>query len=237
MTDPLEELFERIAEAEPDAARPFVTLTYAQSLDGSIAALPGRPLALSGPAALGMTHRLRAMHAAILVGIKTVLADDPQLNVRHFEGEDPRPVVLDTYLNLPLNAKLLENAPLPWVAAAEEADPARRHRLEETGVRVLSLPLNDLGFIDLVPLLARLRQDGIRRVMVEGGGQVIHSFLACELVDLLVITLCPLLVGGVPALSDPAFTDAGRHPRLRRPTWVPVGEDLVVWGELEWRLA
>ncbi|HRE30133.1 MAG TPA: dihydrofolate reductase family protein, partial [Anaerolineales bacterium] len=77
-------------------------VSYAQSLDGCLAAAVGAPLALSGPEALRFTHQLRATHAAILVGIGTVLADDPQLTVRLVDGVHPQPVVLDSQLRLPL---------------------------------------------------------------------------------------------------------------------------------------
>ena len=86
--------------------RPFVTLSYAQSLDGSIADRPGRPLALSGPQAMALTHGLRAAHEAILVGIGTVLADNPRLNVRLVDGPDPQPMVVDSRLRFPPYANL-----------------------------------------------------------------------------------------------------------------------------------
>ncbi|HEX9595492.1 MAG TPA: RibD family protein, partial [Anaerolineales bacterium] len=87
-----------------DLDRPTVTLSYAQSLDGSIALHRGEPLTLSGPESMAMTHRLRAAHDAILVGIGTVISDDPQLNVRLVEGRNPQVVVLDSRLRLPLTA-------------------------------------------------------------------------------------------------------------------------------------
>ena len=100
-------LLERRAElARQNTGRPFVTLTYAQSLDGSIARVPGKRLQLSGPEAQAMTHRLRAVNDAILVGIGTVLADNPRLTVRLAEGSDPQPVILDSKLRFPLDANL-----------------------------------------------------------------------------------------------------------------------------------
>src|SRR5512133_2370683 len=100
---PLEEL---LSDAGREG-RPLVTLSYAQSLDGSLAAQRGTPLALSGPQSMELTHRLRAAQDAILVGIGTVLSDNPRLTVRLVEGSQPQPVILDSHLRFPLNANLL----------------------------------------------------------------------------------------------------------------------------------
>ena len=107
----LEALSARAAAHHRRTGRPFVTLTYAQSLDGSIAADPGQPLSLSGPQSLLLTHYLRAAHDAILVGIGTVLADNPLLNVRLVEGKNPQPVIVDSQLRFPLDANLLRRHP------------------------------------------------------------------------------------------------------------------------------
>ena len=93
--------------------RPLVTLSYAQSLDGSIARERGKPLALSGPESMRLTHQLRAAHDAILVGIGTVLADDPQLTVRLVEGKSPIPVILDSRLAISPTARLFQNPKKP----------------------------------------------------------------------------------------------------------------------------
>ena len=96
---------------------------------------PGRPLALSGPASLALTHRLRAAHDAILVGIGTVLADDPKLTVRLVPGAQPQPVVLDTHLRCPANAALLRHPThRPWLLCSPGADPAREAVLSTAGV-------------------------------------------------------------------------------------------------------
>src|SRR5258708_3330412 len=96
--------------------RPFVTLAYAQSVDGSISIARGLRSALSGPESLRYTHALRAGHHGILVGVGTVLADDPELRVRLVEGRDPQPVIVDSHLSTPLHAKLLAQAGRrPWI--------------------------------------------------------------------------------------------------------------------------
>jgi GTP cyclohydrolase II len=185
--------------------RPFVTLSYAQSLDGSIAARPDSPLAISGEASLTLTHRLRDVHDAILVGINTVLADDPRLNVRlteEEEGSHPQPVVLDTTLRFPVSARLLRcDGPAPLIVTSETADPEAADRLRAAGADVMALPCDETG-VDLDALLDRLGERGLQSLMVEGGASVLTAFTTRRLVDHFIITVAPMLVGGVSALQN-----------------------------------
>jgi riboflavin-specific deaminase-like protein len=213
--------------------RPLVTLSYAQSLDGSIADRPGRPLALSGSQAMAMTHRLRAAHEAILVGIGTVLADNPRLNVRLVSGQDPQPVVVDSRLRFPAYASLLKNRRSPWIATSEGADPERQQALETAGARVLRLPGSN-GWVDLAGLLEQLGSMGINSLMVEGGAQIITSFLASRLVDQVVLTIAPLLVGGLRVVDHLGHSSLRRFPRLKNLSYQQLGDDLVLRGEPDW---
>jgi len=145
MSTELEALFASVPAPTSNHNRPSVTLSYAQSLDGSIAARSREPLTLSGVESMRMTHQLRAAHDAILVGIGTVLADNPRLTVRLVPGKSPQPVVLDSHLCLPLNANLLNLPPSPWIAALEGADLQRRVALEARGGRVFHLPADEDG--------------------------------------------------------------------------------------------
>ena len=234
MSDPLEPIFEHIHRTPAPPGRPFVTLSYAQSLDGSIAREAGHRYALSGPESQAFTHRLRACHPSILVGIGAVLADDPQLTVRHATGEDPQPVVLDGALRFPLHAKLLSGKKLPWIAAAPTADPARAAALESLGVQVLSLPSSSEGRIDLLALLHRLHALGVRRVMVEGGARVIASFLQSRLIDFAALTISPCWLAGPRAVDG---LGRGELPWLHQPQWAACGADMIVWGEPHWAKA
>ncbi len=236
MTSILEQVRDCLRSAEEHrrhTGRPFVTLSYAQSLDGSIADRPGRPLALSGPDAMALTHRLRAAHEAILVGIGTVLADNPRLNVRLAEGPDPQPVVVDSRLRFPSYANLLKNRRAPLIATNAGADPERRQALEEAGARVLVLPGNN-GWVDLAELLDQLGTMGINSLMVEGGAQIITSFLASQLVDQVVLTIAPMLVGGVRVVNPLGRSSRRRFPRLKNLSYEQLGDDLVLRGEPDW---
>ncbi len=215
--------------------RPAVTLSYAQSLDGSIATRAGQPLALSGSEALRFTHRLRANHDAILVGINTVLADDPQLNVRLIEGSQPRPVILDSTLRCPLEARCLEVARRPIVVATDQASIGRQHDLETAGVSVIRLPFvsDNAAYIDLFALLDRLAREGIQSIMVEGGAHVITSFLRARLVDRVIITLAPVLIGGLRGVTE-LLSASDCFPRLRYVIVQPLGGDWIVSGVPDW---
>ncbi|MCK9375657.1 MAG: GTP cyclohydrolase II [Syntrophobacterales bacterium] len=213
--------------------RPFVTLSYAQSLDGSIADRPGHPLALSGSESLAMTHGLRGSHEAILVGIGTVLADNPRLSVRLAPGQDPQPIVVDSRLRFPPYANLLKSSRSPWIATGPGADAERQQALEAAGARVLRVPGSN-GWVDLGNLLGNLGSMGINSLMVEGGAQIITSFLASRLVDQVVLTIAPLLVGGLRVVDQPGYSPRRRLPRLKNLSYQQLGDDLVLHGKPDW---
>jgi 3,4-dihydroxy 2-butanone 4-phosphate synthase/GTP cyclohydrolase II len=231
---PVELLHELAAERPVRRDRPYVTLTYAQSLDGSIAARRGEPLVISGPEALRLTHQMRAHHDAILVGVGTVIADDPRLTVRHARGPNPQPVILDSRLRFPLWAKLLKGERRPWIATTEAADPGRQAALEAAGARVFRLPAGPNGLVSLPALLAQLHQRHIRSLMVEGGATVISNFLAEHLADRLVLTIAPLLLGGLNAVANLGQLNGQVIPRLAQPRYQALGQDVILFGELVW---
>jgi GTP cyclohydrolase II len=235
----MEQVEARLTEAAGHRQRtnhPFVTLSYAQSLDGCIAVRRGQPLALSGPQSLTLTHQLRAAHDAILVGIGTLLADNPRLTVRLVEGKNPQPVVVDSRLRFPLDASLLQEHPLsPWIATTDQADNDRQRELEAAGARVLRLPTQANGQVHLARLLEQLGELGLNSLMVEGGAGIITSFLSERLADFLVLTIVPTLVGGLHAVDDLEVSDPAHFPRLFHPSSEWLGEDLILWGDFAWR--
>jgi riboflavin-specific deaminase-like protein len=221
---------------KPDK-RPFVTLSYAQSLDGSIAAKPGEQFMISGDSAARFTHQLRAHHDGILVGIGTVLADDPQLSVRLVAGEDPQPIVLDSHLRMPREAVLIKSH-TPWIATTDQADSQRVSEFEANGIRMLTLPADYAGQVSLADLMVGLDQEGIDTLMVEGGAQVITSFLTQRLVDLFVLTISPLLLGGLRVIDSQLTENNGSSKidsiRIKDMEVGALGTDLIVWGHPQW---
>lgn len=214
-------------------SRPLVTLSYAQSLDGSLTLRAGQAAPVSSAESLVITHRLRAAHEAVLVGIGTVLADDPQLTVRLVNGRDPQPIVLDSRLRFPLQARLLKHPRRPILATTTHAPYQRQEVLEAVGVSILRLPADTEGHVALPPLLETLGQRGITSLMVEGGAQVITAFLRQRLAQRLLVTIAPVLAGGYRAVHDLGVASWERLPRLRNVGFQQAGDDLLLWGELE----
>jgi len=214
--------------------RPLVTVSYAQSIDGSIATHSRQQLQLSSHQSQVLTHRIRAACGAIVVGINTVLVDDPQLTVRLVDGHNPQPVVLDTNLRIPLEARLLgrDNGRC-WVASDTETPGARIAAVETRAAEVLPCPRDHQNRVDLPYLLDLLGQRGIRSIMVEGGAQVITSFLEARLVDQLIVTITPRLVGGLPALDCPAVNN-GSGLRLQDVVYESCGPDIILWARPHW---
>ena len=226
----------REAEACANPGRPFVTVSYAQSIDGSIATRRRRPLPISGPASMRMTHGLRALHDAILVGIETVLADDPQLSVRLVEGPHPQPVVLDTGLRTPSGARLLRRKDCrSWLVGAADNPVDRVAAVTNAGAEVLPCRREEEnGWLDLHQTLRLLHDRGIRRLMVEGGARVITSFIRLQLVDLFIITIAPKLVGGLQVMTAPPNGEESPMA-LTEIHYESLEDDLVLWARPDWR--
>lgn len=185
---------------------PFVTVKYAQSLDGRIATSTGDSQWISGPASLRFAHRLRRDHDAVMIGIGTVMNDDPRLNVRLASGSDPLRVVMDSRLRIPLAANVLstEFATDTLIIAGEGANQKRARRIERTGATVLFVPTEGkTARVNLVDALSALGERSIRSVLVEGGAALITSLLSARLVDRMIVIIAPKIIGrGMEAIGD-----------------------------------
>lgn len=233
----IEQWLEQSAEHVHQTDRPLVTVSYAQSLDGSITAKRGQPLALSGAASSRFTHHLRSLHDAILVGVGTVLADDPLLTVRHVKGKHPQPIILDSHLRTPLASRLLTQHPGQiWIATTQYVDTGRWQQLQAAGAKVIPLPPNPEQSVSIEQLLKYLASQGLHNLMVEGGAQVITNFYQQGLADQVVLTLAPVFVGGLPAVTphQPLSEKPAKFPHLTESGSKWLGEDLIVWGKLRY---
>jgi len=214
--------------------RPLVTVSYAQSVDGSIASRNREQLQLSSHPSMVLTHRIRAACDAIVIGINTLLVDNPLLTVRLAQGVSPQPIVLDTNLRIPLQARLLDRTDHRcWLACADNSDSERVGAVEGRGAEVIRCRRDRQGRVDLPDLLRLLGERGIRSIMVEGGSQTISSFIEARLVDQMVITIAPRLVGGLQVLDRPAAIN-GSSLRLDSVTYQPCGPDIILWAQPQW---
>ncbi len=210
--------------------KPFITLSYAQGWDGSITSKSGASLALSGLESTRLTHQLRSLHDGILVGIGTVLADDPQLTVREWPGANPQPIVLDSKLRLPASARLCQHADRQcWVLTSQANAQTFSGQAE-----IMPLATDALGRIHLPDALHLLWQKGIKMLMVEGGSQVITAFLKAQLADAIVLTIAPTLVGGYKAIGNLDLVCKSQMPHIRPVHTQVLGEDLIMWGDLHY---
>ncbi|WP_103027584.1 GTP cyclohydrolase II [Salinibacter altiplanensis] len=235
----LQSLEQRMERHFGETDTPFVTLTYAQSLDGSIASEAGTPLPISGKEALDFTHRLRALHDGILVGIGTVLSDDPRLNVRRGETDHPIPIVLDSSLRCPPDAQLLTcEGPDPLIFTAPDPASDRREALTARGATIHELPCAPNGGVCLDSLLEELGGHHVTSVMVEGGTQVLTAFLRRQQAQRIIVTVAPMFVGGTPALGSLAQAESAdapdEFPHLTHVQQRWYGDDLVVEGDPVW---
>ena len=211
--------------------RPFTLVSYAQCLDGSIATIDRRPLAISGRESMTLTHRLRALFEGILIGINTLLADNPRLTVRLVDGANPRPVVLDTHLRTPAACRLVQqNDRTVWLASAANHRPDRQAALARAGAVCLPCSLDGRGQIDLHALLQKLHDRGVRSLMVEGGAQVITSFIRAGLADLFIITVSPAFVGGLQAVDGRSTAPLSKLS-LTDINYERMEDDLIVWAK------
>ena len=215
---------------------PFVILKVAATLDGKIATREGDSKWISGETSRHFVHRMRDQVDGVVVGIGTVLKDDPQLTARIKKGRDPYRIILDSRLRIPEDAKVIGNSPSKTIIATTElAARDKIERLEKKGVRILTLDSKQ-GRVDLKDCLSKLGEMGMMSLLVEGGSQVNGSFLDEGLIDKILFFLSPKLIGDREALG--IFGGSGKanlketiplnELRVRR-----MREDILIEGYLE----
>jgi diaminohydroxyphosphoribosylaminopyrimidine deaminase/5-amino-6-(5-phosphoribosylamino)uracil reductase len=181
--------------------RPYVTLKIGVSADGKIAGAPGQRTDITGPEARNRVHLMRAQSDAILVGLSTVLIDDPDLTCRlpGMEARSPIRIVADTRLSIPSKAKLVKTAELVpvWILSTRKGGVS-------AGITVIDCKQTAGGWVDLADAMERLAERGINRLLVEGGSHISQSFLEADLVDEVQLFQSPTVIGpqGIDAIAD-----------------------------------
>lgn len=179
-----------------------VVINAAVSADGKLSSRRREQIEISGPADFDRVDHLRAEHDAIVVGIGTVLADDPHLTLDDPEGSNPARVVADSNARTPPDAKILDGDARTYILVGDDAPADRVTTLQNHGARVVTAGAND--HVDLVAAMVALENEGIYNLMVEGGGELIFSLFEAELVDELSVYVGPKIIGGrdAPTLAD-----------------------------------
>ncbi len=208
---------------------PFLTLKLAVTLDGKLADRSGNSTWITGPETRKWVHRLRAWSDAVMVGAGTVLADDPELNVRDAEGSNPIRIIIDESLDTPPDARVCSGDSC-IVATSPNADVKKQAVLTDRGVTVLKLG-NTVNGISLRDVLKYLGEQGIISILCEGGGMIAGSLLTEKLVDKVIYTIAPKLLGdGKDSLSG-FHTGGIEHAlQLENTTVETIENDIIVSG-------
>lgn len=212
---------------------PYVAMKYAMTMDGKIATGTGDSKWVTGEMARHHVHKLRKRYSAIMVGIGTVLMDDPMLNCRISEGVDPVRVICDSSLRIPIESQIVQTAKeIPTIVTYTVGDETKRKALETTGVELLAVKGNgrDAFFAEV---LKRLGERGIDSVLIEGGGTLHGTVLKSGMADRVYCYMAPKLVGGKDARS-PVEGDGISYMRealqITDTEIIMLGEDLCVTG-------
>ena len=213
---------------------PFVVLKYAMTLDGKIAAHTGDSRWVTGEAARRHVHETRNRLSGIMVGVGTVLADDPLLTCRIDGGRNPVRIVCDSHARTPLGSQLVQTANEIPTYVAVTARSERTAALEEKGVRILVCGETD-GHVDLTDLMQQLGSAGINGILLEGGSSLAFSALKAGIVHRVQAYIAPKLIGGADAKSPVGGEGLAKMAdalALKNVRSTPLGEDFLIEGRL-----
>jgi diaminohydroxyphosphoribosylaminopyrimidine deaminase/5-amino-6-(5-phosphoribosylamino)uracil reductase len=216
--------------------RPHTILKLAQTLDGRIATHSGDARWITGAEARRHAHRMRSRVDAVVVGANTLINDDPQLNVRHVKGRDPRPMVIDGRLRARPDAQLFSR-PGAVLATAESAPLEKRRAITDVGADVWTFAdaTGSAGRFELRRFAERAAREDITSLIVEGGGQLAAAFLREKLVDQVHIYLAPRILGaGISAIADLRIDKIDESLQLKNVRTQRLGQDLLYTAEVEY---
>ena len=215
--------------------RPFVSLKFAETLDGKLATSARDSHFVTGQEAHTYSHYLRKVHDAILVGIGTVLDDDPELTTRLVEGKNPVRIVLDSRARIPLTAKVLQGDAKTLLVVGPDADEDKCRQLRRLkNVEVVTLSCGG-GKIPVPALLQSLYEHEITSVLVEGGSEVLGSFLDNRMADRVYAFIAPKLAGGkdaLPSVGGRGIERMSQCATVLEPELLTLGEDWLVTGRV-----
>ena len=213
--------------------RPFVVVKAAMSLDGKIATRTGDSKYITGREARRYVHQLRSELDAVMVGINTVLRDNPQLTVRLVSGRNPIKIVVDSKLKMPLDADIVKNEPNKLIiAATKQANKSKIKKLQHKGVNVLIAAAKN-GMVDLDDLMKQLGKLEITSIMIEGGAELNSEAIKAGIVDKILFFLAPSVIGeGLGVIGNLGITKVDRSIQLKHLGSKKIGKDILVEGYL-----
>ncbi len=213
--------------------KPFVLVKAAMSLDGKIATRTGDSRYITGREARKLVHQLRAELDAVMVGINTVLKDNPELTVRLTKGRNPIKIVVDSKLKIPLNSKIVKNEPTKLiVATTKKANKKKVKQLQQKGAKVIIIN-QKRGMIDLKALMKELGKLEITSIMIEGGAELNAEALRSGIVDKILFFISPKMIGkGLGAIGDLGIKKVDKSINLKNIDYKKVGKDMLIEGYL-----
>ena len=208
--------------------RPFVTVSFAQSLDGCLSENENTSTQISDKQSAILTHQIRAIHDGILIGVNTLEVDNPQLTVRLAQGNSPRPIIIDPQLRSKDNLRLFsqEKTPLIYCGKTIEASFIAER---QTRLRAEIVPLME-GSHSISLILKDLHDKGIGSLMVEGGGRTIFHFCSCGLIDFWIVTMSPKIMGSQKSVRYSSFKSPLNNG-ISNPRYTQLGSDCIVFGK------
>lgn len=213
--------------------RPYVVVKSAQTVDGRIATSSGDSKWITGPGERRVTHALRAACDAVMVGIGTVLHDNPMLTVRDVPGASPLRVILDSRLRVPSDARILDDDAATMIFTSDKSDPATRKDLRRRGVRV-EVIAEDAGSLSIRQALLRLRGIGVNSLLVEGGSRVITTYLRSDMADRVIVSIAPTIIGdGTEAVADLGTVRISDGIPLINRTMLTVDQDVILAWDVD----
>jgi len=217
---------------------PFVTLKMAITVDGRIASQSGDASWISNERARGIVHHMRNSHDAVMIGVGTLLADDPQLTTRlkKTKTHDCIRIIVDTHLRTPPEARIFScssNKPV-WICAGKPLDVTKVNQLtnfREQEVKVIGMPIQD-SQVDLLALLQHAGSEGLLSLLVEGGSHLATNLILRELVDEIVVFIAPRLLGntGIPMFGDLGITTMKQALSLEGPKFRRIDDNIMIIG-------
>lgn len=230
--DSLNEIFFHYIENK----QPLVALKYAMTADGKIASVSGKSKWITGETARAHVHALRNLYSGIMVGIGTVLADDPMLNCRIEGGKDPTRIIADGRLSIPMECNIVKTAKeIPTIVFCAEENSEKQAALEDAGIKVFAAS-DETGHVDMAQVFKKVGELGIDSVLVEGGGTVNDAILRAGLANKVYAYIAPKLLGGRTALSPVAgqgFDSPNECVMLSEPKIKQFGGDILLEYEVK----
>ncbi len=210
------------------AKRPFVIMKVAMTLDGRIATKTGDSKYITSREARTYVHQLRSDVDAVMVGLNTVLRDNPELTPRLVKGKDPMKIVVDSKLKIPKNCKLMQSPSKLIIATTNQASKRDVSKMQQKGVNVITIK-SKKGMVDIEDLMKQLGKHEITSVMIEGGSELNSSAIKAGLIDKVLIFTAPKILGnGLGAIGNLGIKKINKAIELKNPVTKKIGKDLLI---------